>query len=578
MFVLDGAVSSPGKLILSRSGKPDEEFVLRPGKVVVGRAQISDIVIEDGRISRAHVCLECTPDSCTLKDLGSANGSWVNGQRVMEVRLNHGDSIRVGDSLLQFQIPPEEPSPELSATRIASDLDQSEAEPASLAVEVTNTRDPRLVIHTASGTSEVSLKNGVAKIGRDPRNEVVLNTAEASRRHAVVERRGDSFYVRDFNSTNGTWVRGQRVSEQALEDGDTIRIGNVRMVFKKGFVPEELTVLGIGELPSPSELASQRPVVIVPGLMGSELWAGSERIWPNPKYFLTNPEIACLPGECTLEAKCLVSEVVVIPNVIKMAQYSRLTEHLEEALGYERGKNLLEFPYDWRQDNRVSAHKLRLAIEAWQARSPEARGPITLIAHSLGCLVSRYYVDCLGGNAKVKRIVFLGGPHYGVPKAVPTLMIGPDILPFGLMNERIRRVLSTFPSAYQILPTYPCVLDRAGRKVNVLAEDRWLSPSQRALVQDADLFRRELGAHCSVPSVSIFGYGLKTITELTIREEREGLWKKADILFEAKGDSAIPERSTVLEGSEIHPVRQYHGSLYVDNDVKMRLKLELLRA
>ncbi|RPJ56878.1 MAG: FHA domain-containing protein [Acidobacteria bacterium] len=576
---MDGSSSSPGKLILSHPGKPDQEFVLRDGTLILGRAQISDIVIPDTRISRSHASLECSQGSCLLKDLGSVNGTWVNGHRVTEVRLKHGDSLAVGDSMLRFEVMQEDPSPELSMTAIAPDFDGGEdQESGSLPIEVTNTREPRLVIHTPNGTSEVALKDGLVQLGRDPRNEVVLNTAESSRRHAVIERRNDSFFIRDLGSTNGTWVRGQRVTEQVLEDGDTIRVGRVRMVFKKGFVPEELTMLGgFGDLPSPSSLASQRPVIIVPGLMGSELWLGSEKVWPNPKYLLTNPEIACLPDQCGLEAKCLVSEVVVVPNVVKMAQYNRLTEHLEEALGYERGKNLLEFPYDWRLDNRISARKLGAAIEAWQERSPEARGPITLIAHSLGCLVSRYYVDCLGGSAKVKRIIFLGGPHYGVPKAVPSLMRGPDILPFGLMNERIRRVLCTFPTTYQILPTYPCVVDRKGRKVNVLTEDGWLSTSQRQLLRDADHFRRELGPHCSVPSVSIFGYGIKTITEMAIRDEEEGVWKKADILFEAKGDSAIPERSTVLEGSEIHPVRQYHGSLYVDNDVKMRLKVELLR-
>ena len=575
---VDGTISSPGKLVLSQPGKPDQEFVLRAGTLIVGRAQICDIMVPDGRVSRSHATLECTDDVCMLKDLGSANGTWVNGHRVTGVSLNHGDSIRLGDCLLHFQAVPEEPSPEMSMTMVASNLDQEETDTASLPVEVSNTREPRLVIHTPNGTTEVTIKDGPIQIGRDPRNEVVLNTSESSRHHAVIERRGDSFFIRDLNSTNGTWVRGQKVSEQALDDGDTVRVGRVRMVFKKGFVPEELTMLGtIGELPSPSDFASQRPVVIVPGLMGSELWAGSEKIWPNPRHLLAHPEIASLPDQCPIEAKCLVNEVVVVPNVIKMAQYNRLTEHLEESLGYERGKNLLEFPYDWRQDNRVSARKLGLAIEAWQARSPEARGGITLIAHSLGCLVSRYYVDCLGGSAKVKRIVFLGGPHYGVPKAIPTLMTGPDILPFGFMNERIRRVLCTFPSTHQILPTYPCVVDRNGRKANVLTEEGWVSPAQRVLLRDADYFRRELGSHCSVPSVSIFGYGLKTITELTIREEQDGLWKKADILLEAKGDSTIPERSTVLEGSEIHPVRQYHGSLYVDNDVKMRLKVELLR-
>ncbi len=577
---MENGAGSPGKLVLSQAGKPDEEFVLRPGQLIVGRSQVNDIVIPDSTISRSHARLECNGDRCILADLGSANGSWVNGRRVTEVQLNHGDLVRLGDRVLRFEAVAEDPTPEMSLTVVGSSVEEVEGvESEALPIEVSDTRESRLVVHTPNGTSEVSLEDGTTRIGRDPKNEVVLNTSGSSRRHALIECRGDSFVLRDLNSTNGTWFRGQRVTEHVLDDGDTFRIGGVRMVFKKGFEPQDMTVMaGSGQLPSPSDVANRNPVVLVPGMMGSELWAGNEKIWPNPRYILTNPEIAKLSDNCPLEARQLVSEVVVVQGVIKLAQYNRLTEHLEETLGYERGKTLLEFPYDWRRDNRISAVKLGQAIEAWQSRVPEARGPITLIAHSLGCLVSRYYVDCLGGKSKVKRIVFLGGPHYGVPKAVSSLMLGPDLLPFGLMGERIRNVLATFPSAYQILPTYPCVVDRRGQKVNVLTQNGWLSETQRALVQDADRFRRELGPTCSVPSVSIFGYGLKTLTEMTIRDEQDGMWKKADLLFEMKGDSTIPERSTVLEGSEIHPVKQHHGSLYVDNDVKMRLKLELLRA
>ena len=43
------------------------------------------------------------------------------------------------------------------------------------------------------------------------------------------------------------------------------------------------------------------------------------------------------------------------------------------------------------------------------------------------------------------------------------------------------------------------------------------------------------------------------------------------------GDSAIPQSSAVLEETEIHPVQQYHGSLFVDHEVKMRIKSELTR-
>jgi hypothetical protein len=42
------------------------------------------------------------------------------------------------------------------------------------------------------------------------------------------------------------------------------------------------------------------------------------------------------------------------------------------------------------------------------------------------------------------------------------------------------------------------------------------------------------------------------------------------------GDGTVAQDSAILPGSEIHPVQQLHGALYTDNDVKMRLKLELL--
>jgi hypothetical protein len=44
----------------------------------------------------------------------------------------------------------------------------------------------------------------------------------------------------------------------------------------------------------------------------------------------------------------------------------------------------------------------------------------------------------------------------------------------------------------------------------------------------------------------------------------------------ANGDGSVPENSAVLQGADFHPVHQLHGALFVDNDVKMRLRLELI--
>jgi hypothetical protein len=156
-------------------------------------------------------------------------------------------------------------------------------------------------------------------------------------------------------------------------------------------------------------------------------------------------------------------------------------------------------------------------------------------------------------------------------------MVGLDLLPFGLYGERLRRVIATFPSLYQILPTAAYVTDQAGQPIDVLSDPSWLSAEQRPLLRDAHRFRRELGMQTSVPTVSIFGYGLKTITGIQVQRTPAGQWEKIDFNHNDVGDTDMPTSSAVLAGSEIHPVQQHHGSLYVDNDVKMRLKLELTR-
>ena len=171
----------------------------------------------------------------------------------------------------------------------------------------------------------------------------------------------------------------------------------------------------------------------------------------------------------------------------------------------------------------------------------------------------------------------MGGPHQGVPKAAASLVLGPNLLPFGLMGDRLRDVMATFYSSYQILPTYPCAIDQDGKRYDLFAMDAWLTEAQRPLIAAARDFRRELGHATSVPAVSIFGYGLETITGLKLLHGLGDVFSQFKLMAEPDGDSTIPKLSSVLPGTEIHPVRQYHGSLFVDNDVKMRLKLELTR-
>lgn len=112
----------------------------------------------------------------------------------------------------------------------------------------------------------------------------------------------------------------------------------------------------------------------------------------------------------------------------------------------------------------------------------------------------------------------------------------------------------------------------------MMEDEGWLSDQERrALLRTARACRRELPARSSVPCVSVIGYGMKTLTRFQILRSPKGSWEEIGLLSEPAGDDTIPESAAIADGSDVHPVRQHHSSLFVDNDVKMRLKLELTR-
>ncbi|HRW07046.1 MAG TPA: hypothetical protein P5121_18210, partial [Caldilineaceae bacterium] len=165
----------------------------------------------------------------------------------------------------------------------------------------------------------------------------------------------------------------------------------------------------------------------------------------------------------------------------------------------------------------------------------------------------------------------------GYPKAMAHLLSRPSVLPFGFLGERVRNVIATFPALYQILPNAAYVKDQRGKPIDVFADESWLAAEQQVLLRDAQAFRRELGTQSSVPTVCIFGYGQKTLAGVRVQQTPKSNWEQVEFDYHDEGDVHIPAASAVIKSAEIHPVLQQHGSLYVDNDVRMRLKLELTR-
>jgi pSer/pThr/pTyr-binding forkhead associated (FHA) protein len=86
--------------------RDDWTITILPGDhIVVGRSSSADLSIpEDLKISSRHASLRFESDHCLLTDLTSTNGTFVNGRRIVEERLNNGDRILMGDAEFKFEI------------------------------------------------------------------------------------------------------------------------------------------------------------------------------------------------------------------------------------------------------------------------------------------------------------------------------------------------------------------------------------------------------------------------------------------------------------------------------------------
>ena len=171
------------------------------GGLTIGRRSSNDVIIETELCSRHHARIDAANGGFRIVDLGSQNGTYLNGERLMGAGrlLKDGDTIRIGGQQLNFLIGEE--------TRFGAPVE------------------------TAGAAEMVRLSGDRLSIGRDPSNDFVLTDPNVSRFHAELRNVGGTFEVRDLGSTNGIRINGQAVSRAALDVGSEIGVGAHRLIF-----------------------------------------------------------------------------------------------------------------------------------------------------------------------------------------------------------------------------------------------------------------------------------------------------------------------------------------------------------
>jgi len=101
--LIDMSLAADAELIVV--GKNDRSYPLSKDLITIGRLDSSDVALADPGASRRHAELRREGDDWVVLDLGSTNGTIVNGKRVNRHRLAKGDRITVGDTVLEFRRP-----------------------------------------------------------------------------------------------------------------------------------------------------------------------------------------------------------------------------------------------------------------------------------------------------------------------------------------------------------------------------------------------------------------------------------------------------------------------------------------
>jgi pimeloyl-ACP methyl ester carboxylesterase len=254
-------------------------------------------------------------------------------------------------------------------------------------------------------------------------------------------------------------------------------------------------------------------VIILPGITGSvlqhrgrDLWAPSiQAVWRAAATFGADLQYLRLAADDAdvehvddIRATRLIKGPHIIPGLVKIDGYMSLAgllkEHfdvLEGAVDSRAPANYYEFPYDWRRDNRVAARALQRLVERqlpiWREHTGAADAKAILLAHSMGGLVARYFVEVLGGWEHCRALVTFGTPYAGSVNSLNFLANG-----YRKRFVDLTDVMRSLTSSYQLLPTYEVIVSPGigGRRVADVDKVTGVDAARARAALD---FHREIG-------------------------------------------------------------------------------------
>jgi hypothetical protein len=215
-----------GKWQVVLNDRPLDTFWVQEGQTVtVGRGETADVRLDNVAVSRQHATLEVRDGTHYLTDLGSVNGTLVNGKRVQgTVQVSEEDRVEIGKFSFLLLPAPEQIRP----GRRFADFE------ATLMVKPKENAGPRLTLAQGKATpAEFYLqKNKTAMIGKDANCNVRVPGWLVAKVQCYIRPRGNEYYLVHVAGWRRTRLNGGRIrGERRLYKGNIIGIGRTKLKF-----------------------------------------------------------------------------------------------------------------------------------------------------------------------------------------------------------------------------------------------------------------------------------------------------------------------------------------------------------
>ncbi|NVJ17534.1 FHA domain-containing protein [Myxococcus sp. AM010] len=316
-------------LVVRHPDGTENEFAIA-GELKIGRQQGSDILITEGGVSRTHARVFDEGGAVFIEDVGSANGTFVDGQRIMApTALTPQSEVLLGDYVLRLKAAAARGSGARRAAKPAAGGDEAmpvggegggaratRAMPsikkgpgaAKGAPGAALAKRPARPARPAPGggarpppaggpvlrgmvgpwAGQTYPLKGKVLVGRQPPAGIMLDDDSVSRRHAELEATSAGVTVRDLGSANGTLLNGEPLDQTPvpLEPGDQLQFGVVEMSFEPepSAVPVRRGAAGAARGGADEDPAARRKklIMVAAGLVGVLLMVGMVSSILNP--------------------------------------------------------------------------------------------------------------------------------------------------------------------------------------------------------------------------------------------------------------------------------------------------------